>query len=283
MGNGFPRLIRSVSAEFRRQLLTTYFLSAVENLCYVSFPSLIGLAVDGISKGRGSMLIPFAAVWIVRLVFGNTRLIYDTSTFVRIYGRLVTDLVTRHRRSAAHESRIIARASLSRELVTFFEISVPALAAALIKLVGSIAMLAFYDWKVAGVAIGFLLPISIGSRSFVQRARRVNAAINNRLEKEPRIVTTAAISGVTRHYYRLRKLHLRVARAQATIWSVSEVAVLLLAMWTMWRFSSSANASTGSTYAVLAYVWTFHQCVDDLPNILQTFARIQDISERVLE
>lgn len=281
LSNPLRKLIREFSSKYRRQLSITYILTLTENLCYVSFPSLTGMAADGFLRSNPWNAMPLVGMWLLRLVVGNARHVYDTSVFTAIYGDVATDLVARQRDASNNRSQIIARVSLSRELVSFFESQLPAIASALVKLVGALFMMAAYDWTIAAFAIAILTPILISSRNFGRKSRRLNKALNNRIEREPMIVSMSDIAGVMRHFKRLRFWHLGVSWEQARTWTVSEFLVLLLVIWTLIRLTDGQLVSTGQIYAVLAYVWSFHQCVDDLPNIVDNVSRIQDISERI--
>ena len=63
----------------------------------------------------------FAAQHLAHLVIGVARRAYDTRMFGRIHADLVTQLVLDQRRREVEVTRIVARSSLSRDFVHFFQ------------------------------------------------------------------------------------------------------------------------------------------------------------------
>jgi hypothetical protein len=274
-------LVGGFERQFRKRLAITYTLTLIENLCYIALPAVTGLAADGLLRKKVIACLPLIMVWLCRMIVGNGRHIYDTSVFTAIYSDVATGLVKRQRGLSSDQPRIIARVSLSRELVSFFETDVPAIATAMIKLGGAIVMMAVFDWAVSAVACIFLAPIAISSARFWRRSLRLNAALNNRIEREPIVVTKRSIEFVNRHFRQLRYWRLKISLAKVTTWTLSESLVLVLVIWTLFRLTSEHHASAGQVYAVMAYVWSFHQSVDEFPNIIHNVSRMQDISHRV--
>ena len=217
------------------------------------------------------------------MVVGLIRHIYDASVFTTIYGGMATDLVTRQRAAGVVETQVIARVSLSRELVEFLEHEMPMIAHGSIALVGAVIMMAVYDPVVALMAVVALIPVLFVSRWFGSKALRFNGALNDRLEREPAIVSKGHERHIARHFWRVRFWRMYIAQAEAGTWSIIEVTVLLLTIGALFRLTGNKADSAGSVYAVLAYVWNFYESVDDLPNIIQNISRIRDISERIAE
>ncbi len=276
-------LLCTLGKRYKWPLLKTYALTLTETVCNLLYPSLTGIAVDGLMAHKPLLALPLAVFWLFHMVVGLTRHIYDSSVFTTIYGHMATELVARQRASGALDTHVIARVSLSRELIAFLENEVPAIARGSIALVGAIIMMAVYDPVVAGMACVVLMPIFIVSRWFSGLSLRFNGALNDRLEQEPAIVSTGHSKHIAKHFSRVRFWRMNISRAEAGTWSIIECAALLLTMGTLFRLTSRDHISAGAIYAVLAYVWSFYESIDDLPNIIQNVSRIRDISERIAE
>lgn len=276
-------LIKSLGTRYRWPLIKTYLLTLAETICNLLYPSLTGVAVDGLLAHKPLLILPLAGFWMFHMVVGLTRHIYDSSVFTTIYGDMATDLVTRQRAAGALDTHVIARVSLSRELVTFCEVEVPAIAHGTIAIVGAVIMMAVYDSVVAAMACVVLVPIFIVSRWFSTLSLRFNSALNDRLEHEPAIISTGHNTHIKKHFKRIRFWRMNISRAEAGTWSIIECAALLLTVGTLFRLTGKAHISAGEVYAVLAYVWSFYESIDDLPNIIQNISRIRDISERIAE
>jgi len=74
--------------------------------------------------------------------------------------------------------------ALSREMVDFLQVEVPAAAASVVRFVGAIAMLCVLNLWVGVLALLALLPVSLFTMRFGRASLRLNAALNDRLERE---------------------------------------------------------------------------------------------------
>jgi len=267
----------------RWRLVTTYGLTLAENGCVVLYPLSVGIAIDGLLAGRWASLVPLVTVWLVHIVIGLVRLVYDTRAFTVVHADLVLDTVDRQRGAGVAEGRIVARVMLARELVDFLQVEVPAMIGFVTLFVGAILMLFWYDPGVGLMALAALGPILVVTRWFARRSYRLNGALNDRLEREVEIVGARPMAQVRRHYGRVRAWRIRISNAQAGTWGVIELATLGLAVAALLRLTALDGVTAGMIYAVLAYVWDYCDAADDLPVIVENLARVQDIGERLAE
>ena len=94
-------------------------------------------------KGNPASIIPLALLWILHLGVGSFRHVYDTKVFVGIYSNVAEEMVERQRADGVKGTRIVGRVSLSREVVDFFQMELPAVATTVIRFLGAIIMLFF--------------------------------------------------------------------------------------------------------------------------------------------
>ena len=100
---------------YRLRIGFTYALTLVENLIELLYPWATGIAIDGLlARGGWPALLPLAAIWLVHIVVGIGRHLYDTRLFTRIYAELVTAMVLRQRARGAGTADVAARAAMCR-------------------------------------------------------------------------------------------------------------------------------------------------------------------------
>jgi len=75
------QLLQTIFAKFRGSLLVTYAVTLAENLFELCYPSLTGLAVNGLLKHDFSGLGLLLGVWFVHTATGVFRQRYDTRVF----------------------------------------------------------------------------------------------------------------------------------------------------------------------------------------------------------
>ena len=117
----------SLLRKHSRAITLTYLLTLTENGVRLAYPLVIGTTIDALLKGQSMMILAVVGVWLLHLLIGLTRLLYDTHAFTRAYSDLVQRTVVAQRQDHVQPEVIAARVALSRELVAFFQFGVPAL------------------------------------------------------------------------------------------------------------------------------------------------------------
>src|SRR5829696_6218985 len=169
-------MLAGLGGRHRLKLALTYTLTLVENALDVLYPFLTGVAIDALLAGAWSGVAPLLIAWTVHLVVGLFRHVYDTRVFTLVYANLASDLIERQRAQGADAAHLAARVALSREIVDFLQVEVPAAAASVVRFIGAIAMLCVLNMWVGALAVLALLPVAL----FTTRFGRVSLRLNER-------------------------------------------------------------------------------------------------------
>ena len=137
-------------------------------------------------------------VWLAHTATGVFRQSYDTRVFSSIYTDLAARTVSEQATKGVSTSQIVARSSLSREFVNFFERDVPATVNSLFGLLGALVLLFFYDAWSAVFCLMLLVPLAILNRQYSSRTLTLNRRLNNQLEREVTLLTRRRPSRVSR-------------------------------------------------------------------------------------
>jgi ABC-type multidrug transport system fused ATPase/permease subunit len=276
-------LLIGLGGRYRLKLALTYTLSVTENGLNVLYPFLTGFAIDGVLSGAWISVAPLLVTWSVHLAVGLFRHVYDTRVFTRVYADLATNLVERQRAQGTNAAHLAARVALSREVVDFLEADVPAIAASVVHFVGAVAMLCVLSRWVGALAILALGPIALFTFCFGRASLRLNAALNDRLEREVELVGRGSAAVIRRHFeHRLRFWRVRISDAEAKVWGGIEIIQIGLTLATLALLArEGTGTAAGAIYAVLAYVWTYGESVNDLPTLVQKLSRLKDIAARL--
>jgi ABC-type multidrug transport system fused ATPase/permease subunit len=275
------RFLLGIGSRHRPALVLTYGLTLTENIANLLYPVLIGRAIDGLLADNEGELYVLSGVMAAHLVVGVGRHIYNTRVFSRIYAELASSMVVRQRGGGTSVEQVAARVSLSREIVDFWQVEIPAIVNAVVRFGGAILLLLSLSLPVGGVAIATLLPIALANWWFGNRSLQLNGALNDVLEREVAVVASASPRRVHAHFARLSRWRIRVSDAEAATWTAVELATIGLIIAALLILADQPGATVGTIFAVLGYVLAFGDAINDLPNIVQNTARVRDIVERV--
>jgi ABC-type multidrug transport system fused ATPase/permease subunit len=274
-------LLQTIFGKYRGRITVTYIVTLAENMFELSYPSLTGLAVNGLLKHDFTGLWLLLGVWLAHTATGVFRQSYDTRVFAAIYTDLATRTVSEQETKGFSTSQIVARSSLSREFVNFFERDIPATVNSLFGLLGALVLLFFYDAWSAGFCLMLLVPLAILNRGYSKRTLILNQRLNNQLEREVTMLTQRRPSRVFGHYRLLAKWRISLSDAEATNWGIMELFSIILSAAVIIRVASLPYIEPGTIYAMLAYLWNFLASLNHVPALVQQLSRLQDIARRM--
>lgn len=266
---------------YQWRIALTYTLTLIEDLLELSYPWATGIAINGVLDGHMEYAAPLIVAWTARSTIGLIRRMYDTRLYTQVYNHIVEMTILRQRRAGIPATRVAARSAMSREFVTFFEKDVATLVTTMVGIFGSLAMLLWYDLIIGGMMACLFIPVIIVNNSYVRKSFALNRELNNQLEEEVNAIESADQKVVKAHFTAVRNWRVRLSDAEAFNWSIIEVLSIALLVGVLVRITYMDEISAGEIFAMIVYVWQFMENLDNVPELLQQLARLQDIRKRI--
>ncbi len=142
-------------------------------------------------------------------------------------------------------------------------------------------MLLWYDLIIGGMMACLFIPVIIVNNSYVRKSFALNRELNNQLEEEVNAIESADQKVVKAHFTAVRNWRVRLSDAEAFNWSIIEVLSIALLVGVLVRITYMDEISAGEIFAMIVYVWQFMENLDNVPELLQQLARLQDIRKRI--
>jgi ABC-type multidrug transport system fused ATPase/permease subunit len=266
---------------FRWRIAFTYALTVTEDLLELSYPWATGLAINGLLAQDYRMIAPVMIAWVLHTAIGCGRQMYDTRLYTTVYNTIVIDTVLRQRQAGIEPTKVAARSAMSREFVTFFEKDMPVVLNTLVTIVGSAAILFWYDVIIGAICALLFIPVAILNRRYMKRSLMLNEGLNNQLEHEVRIVDAAKESEVAQHFTEVRSWRVKLSDADAFNWTAIEGLSILVFLLVLIRVAYMPGAEVGTIFAIFVYVWRLMEKLDMMPQIVQQLMRLKDIRRRI--
>lgn len=273
--------IKAIFKRFRWKISLTFLLLILENLAKVLQPFVLGLAINDLISGKNDGLWMFCGLYLISFVVGTIRRYYDTRAYTSIYATVASEIAEEQNKKDVPISTISARSSLVKELVDFFEHDVTQGFTALIGVVGALVMLALFNWWVfAGCIVTILIIIAIYSLSN-KRIYGYNIGLNDELEHRIDVLETRSSPTIFGHFKNISKWMVKLSDLETINFSIIEILLFLLAIYTLYTSASAENATAGEIFSALTYVLEFSGGVFMLPIIFQQVIRLREISSRL--
>jgi ABC-type multidrug transport system fused ATPase/permease subunit len=273
-------MLRLIIRDHWQKLLAGYGLTGAGNAAELLYPFCTGLAINGVLVGNYWAVGWLVACHFAQMILTVSSKMIDTRIFTGIYADFASGVVDRAHQAGVAPSVVAARASLSRQYIEFFELIMPQVIYAAMAVIVSLAALLWFDWAIAAFCLTLVLPVIAVSIWLGRRSEKLNKGLNDRLEKEVELLRDGKSQTVNRHFQALSGWRIKLSDAEARAFGMMELLVILLFIATLWRVGESGDWQAGDIFAIFSYIWRFVYSLDQVPQLVQKLATINDLDRR---
>ncbi|HTY11552.1 MAG TPA: ABC transporter six-transmembrane domain-containing protein [Bacteroidota bacterium] len=274
---------------FRTGIVVATLLVIIENVAWIAEPALFGNVIDALiekatSETAVSYLLPLL-IWIgtflVNSGVGALRRSLDPKIFLRMFIEIATDVARSAKEKGHSVSKTAARAELSREFITFAEYRVPDIIEQLISIGGAVVALLFFDWRIACSCLFIVLPLLLISRIYNKRVLALQKDLHDNREEAYDAFSTKDPEKVREYYSAQSRVEQRIANWGAFNFGAMRIILLLIFLVVLYIAIDLDDFSTGNIYSIVAYLWTFVTSSEYLPELMESWTSLKDISDRL--
>lgn len=280
MQNNAFKTLKSIATEHNKKLILTFALVLAENGLFLAYPIFAGFAINAIMQGNTLNALIYALFVLIAWLVGAIRRRVDTQVFANIYAKLAVNVIMNEKQNAKDDSAIIARVALSREFVNFFETHFPMFFTSVISIIGSAFMLIFVEPKVAVACFVVMTFFLIFLPRYIKKNDDLYLRLNDRLEKEAKVIGVFNKSTLNRHYDVVSKFRIAISNREAMSYFIIGISASLLFLVAIIVLSSQ-QTNAGNIYSVMTYIWNFVISLDDSPKLIEEFSNLKDIGKRI--
>ena len=274
---------------YRRGIGLTLGLSVVENVAWIAEPALFGPVLDALisvaaKEPHVSVARPLAiwiAAFLVNSLTGVARRSVDPRIYLRIYADVAARVVELARARKLSASVAAARAELSREFITFLEYRVPEILEQAIAISGALIGLAFFDYRIALTCAAVLAPVMVIERVYSGRVLTLQKDVHDRLETAFDQFKGLDPEEVRSYYMGVAGPQRRIANWGAASFGLMRLVLLAVFLVVLWVSTALDDFTTGQLYSIVAYLWTFVTSSEYVPELLESWTGIRDLSQRL--
>jgi hypothetical protein len=261
---------------YKFKLSFTLLLVIFESIGWILFPFVIGVAINDYLEGNIRGLILFGLLGFVTLVLMTVRRLYDT----RLYSKIYEQIGIASTEQNTQLSTKTARLNMLREIVEFFEHSMPELINSFAILFGSLFFLYFLSTKVfiAALLVSLLIVFIYWVSS--KKTLNYNHEFNDEIEKQVDIVGAQDTLKIRRHILILNKWTIKLSDIETLNFGLTWILVICLQLFAIIVTANEAVAY-GTILSIVLYVFEFTETSIQIPYSWQEYLRLKDIIARV--
>jgi ABC-type multidrug transport system fused ATPase/permease subunit len=274
---------------FSKGILIATLLVVIENVAWIAEPSLFGNVIDALiekaaSPGTTAFVIPLAiwiGVFLLNSGVGSLRRTVDPRIFLRMFTEIATDVAVSAKERGDSVSKTAARAELSREFITFAQYRVPEIIEQTISIGGAVFALIFFDWRIAFACIFIVLPLLAISRIYNKRVLTIQKDLHDTREDAYDVFSSKDPEKVRAYYITQSKAEQKIANWGAFNFGAMRIFLLGIFLVVLYIAIDLDDFSTGNIYSIVAYLWTFVTSSEYLPELMESWTSLKDISRRL--
>jgi hypothetical protein len=268
--------VREVLLSHRRRIVLSLLLVVAVTAGEVTLPFVLGRALDGLLAGSYSWLVVLVSIGVATTLLGTVRRLHD----VRLYSRIYEEAGTATLEKDSGLSANTARLNMLREVIDFFEYSLPDLIAGLVAFVGSLVFLASLNVPVFVAALAMAAVIIVVYASSTGRTMHFNREYNDEYERQVDVLRRNDLVLARSHIGLLNRWNIRLSDVDTINFAVSLTLTVALQVFAI-VYSARIGMDYGVVLSVVLYVFDFSATASMLPDSWQQYLRLRDITTRL--
>lgn len=281
--------LRTIVSLFRWWILLAIGLVVIENVAWIIEPSVFGPVIDALIDTAGekpwTVAVPPLMLWITVFAInsgvGAFRRAYDQNIYLSIYTSIATNVAALSRERGLSASRTAARTQLARELITFLQYRMPEILEQVIAIGGSLISLWFFDYRIALACAVVTIPLSAVTVIYARKVVPLQAVVHDRMEEMYDVFERQDVEAIESYYRRIAIPQKRIARWGAFTFGLMRLFLLGIFLTVLYIAIDLDSFTTGNIYSIVAYVWTFVTSSEYLPELMESWTSLHDITGRL--
>jgi ABC-type multidrug transport system fused ATPase/permease subunit len=266
-------------------------LVIVEHIAWIIEPAVFGTVIDALIAHASGTASSFSdtvqplAVWIgvflVNSGTGTVRRVVDQRIYLAMFTNLAAEIAAAAQGKKYRVSKTVALAQLSEQYITFFQYRVPEIIEQAIQIVGAVVALAAFDWRISLTCLTIILPLILINRLYNNRVSALQKDVHDNVENTYDIFSTQDPDRIREYYKNTGSIKLRIANWGALNFGVMRLILLGIFLVVLYIAIDLDDFTTGNIYSIVAYIWTFITSSEYLPELMESWTSLKDISKRL--
>lgn len=275
----------------RRGITLALGLVILEHVAWIVEPAVFGSVIDALIERANDASISLRVTAIPLLIWigvyalnsgtGVIRRLIEPRIYLTMFTHLAGDISETARVRHYGVSKTAALAQLSEQYVTFFQYRIPEVVEQVIEIGGAVIALAAFDWRISVTCLTIVLPLMLINRAYNRNVGVLQKEMHDTFENTYDVFTTQNPDEVRAYYSKSAGFKQRIAKWGALNFGVMRFFLLIIFLVVLWIAIDMDDFTTGSIYAIVAYIWTFVTSSEYIPELMESWTSLKDISRRL--
>ncbi len=280
--------IRHILSKYKYAITLLLVFVLIENIAWIIEPTFFGKLLDSLidhfyDHEKVNFIPPlliWMSVYLLNVIGGSLHRLFNGGTYSKMYADVATNVIDESKARGDMYSKMLIRAELVKEYITFFKERLPEMLWQLSASAGAIIALFFYDYRIGLVCLAVIGPIAYINNLNRKNVTHLQKDIHDNQEELYKLIENRDTSKIRQFYGNMISPRISIARWNAFSYSTVKVLLVIIFIVVLFICVDLDNFSTGKIYSIIAYLWTFIGQTDYLPDLMESLSSIKDLNVR---
>jgi ABC-type multidrug transport system fused ATPase/permease subunit len=226
-------------------------------------------------------LMIWLIVFAVNSGLGVLRRAIDPKIFLNIYTKIATEVSQSAIKLKLNISKTATRAQLSHEYIGFLQYRIPEVLENIVAIGGAIIALYFFDWKISLTCLCIVVPVYLANKLYSKKVMILQKEFHDNYEDIYDIFSKQDPKYVHDYYQNLARPQKKIANWGAFNFGMMRATLMGIFLVVLYIAIDLDEFSAGELYSIVAYLWTFVTSTEYLPELMESWTSLKDISKRL--
>jgi ABC-type multidrug transport system fused ATPase/permease subunit len=279
---------KEIAKKYKYSIGLILLFVLVENVSFIIEPTFFGKLLDSLidhfyDHEKVDYLLPliiWIIVYMINVVGGTLHRLFNGIIYSKMYANTASEVILESKCREDQFSKMLVRAELVKEYITFFKERLPEIMWQLSATAGAIIALFFYDYRIALVCVAVIIPIGYINNLNRKKVINLQKDIHDNQEELFNLIESKDTSRITEFYQNTISPKTRIARWNAFGYGSVKVVLVIVFVAVLFICVDVDKFTTGRIYSIVAYLWTFIASTDYLPELMESMASVKDLNTR---
>jgi len=280
--------VRQIISKYRYSIAMLLLFVLIENIAWIIEPTFFGKLLDALinhfyDHENVNYVVPlliWIMVYFINVVGGALHRLFNGGTYSKMYADVATKVIAESELRGEQYSKMLVRAELVKEYITFFKERLPEMLWQLSASAGAVIALFFYDYRIGLVCLAVVLPVAYINNTTRKKITYLQKDIHDNQEELYKLIENRDTSKIHQFLFKMVSPKIRIARWNSFSYTLVKILLVIIFIVVLFICVDLDNFSTGKIYSIVAYLWTFIGQTDYLPDLMESLGSIKDLNMR---
>ena len=226
--------VRQIISKYRYSIALLLLFVLIENIAWIIEPTFFCKLLDALinhfyDHEKVDYFLPlliWIIVYFINVVGGALHRLFNGGTYSKMYADVATKVIAESELRGDQYSKMLVRAELVKEYITFFKERLPEMLWQLSASAGAVIALFFYDYRIGFVCLAVILPVAYINNTTRKKITHLQKDIHDNQEELYKLIENRDTSKIHQFLFKMVSPKIRIARWNSFSYTLVKILII---------------------------------------------------------